>query len=307
MVTNTLQSSDSDLVTQQIAALAETADHALARFLPASTDEPARLHEAMRYAVRGGGKRIRPVLTYATGQALGMSVEQLHGPACAVEIIHAYSLIHDDLPAMDDDDLRRGRPTCHRQFDEATAILAGDALQAFAFEVLLSGLEKDCANRHGCDMVMLLARAAGHNGMAGGQAIDLAAVDRQISLAELEHMHRLKTGALIEAAVMLPVVACDDLSPEQYSALETYAAQIGLAFQIQDDILDATSDTATLGKTQGADQALNKPTYFTLLGLQGAHEKLQSVHQQAQHALSTLDHKADLLRGIADYIVARSY
>lgn len=291
----------------QIKQLATLAEQALDRFLPAVDRCPTKLHEAMRYAVTGGGKRIRPVLSYATGQALGIPIETLHGPACAVEIIHAYSLIHDDLPAMDNDDLRRGRPTCHKAFDEATAILAGDALQALAFEILLADMEKLLRSRHGCEMVLVLASAAGHRGMAGGQAIDLAAVNCKLSLEELEHMHRLKTGALIEAAVLLPTIMCEQATGAKRNALQAYARHMGLAFQIQDDILDVIGDTAILGKPQGADQALNKPTYYSLLGLDGARAKLRGVHKAAIDALSEFDERANLLRGIADYIVERSH
>jgi farnesyl diphosphate synthase len=298
---------NSQSISEQIKSLAAEAEKALARYLPPDDQSPQRLRQAMRYAVMGGGKRIRPVLSYATGYALNIPVASLHGIASAVEIIHAYSLIHDDLPAMDDDDLRRGRPTCHKAYDEATAILAGDALQALAFEVLLSDMTTEQCAKHGCDMVLMLARAAGHQGMAGGQAIDLAAVNQAISLQELEQMHRLKTGALIEAAVLLPAIACDSVTPQQLTALKQYSAHIGLAFQIRDDILDAIADTETLGKPQGADLALNKPTYYSLLGLEGAREKLKEVHQQATTALQDFNRQAILLRGIADYIVERSY
>lgn len=294
-------------IEDQIKSLAATAEQALQRFLPPEHEIPTRLHQAMCYAVVGGGKRVRPVLTYATGQALSLPKAQLHGPACALELIHAYSLIHDDLPAMDNDDLRRGRPTCHIAFDDATAILAGDALQALAFEVLLADMSPEQRRQHGCDMVLMLAKAAGHSGMAGGQAIDLAAVDKALTLTELEQMHRLKTGALIEAAVMLPAVLCDSIKEQELLQLQDYAAHIGLAFQIRDDILDAIADTKTLGKPQGADLEMNKPTYYSLLGLEGARDKLHNVHQQAIEALANFDQKADLLRGIADYIVERSY
>ncbi len=297
----------SNSIAEEIRQLAELAEQALDRLLPPAESAPTRLHAAMRYAVTGGGKRIRPVLTYATGRALNMSPDQLHGPACAVEIIHAYSLIHDDLPAMDDDDLRRGRPTCHRSFDEATAILAGDALQALAFEVLIKELDGNARITFGCEMLLILAQAAGHQGMAGGQAIDLAAVDQQLNLEELENMHRLKTGALIEAAVILPALCCARANTAQKNALQIYARNIGLAFQIQDDILDVIGDTETLGKPQGADLALNKPTYYSLLGLDGARAKLYDVHQAALHAISFFDDRADLLRGIADYIIERTH
>ena len=298
---------DAHKTAEQIKQLAEQAEQALDGRLPDTNSAPTRLHAAMRYAVTGGGKRIRPVLTYATGQALAIKADSLHGPACAVEIIHAYSLIHDDLPAMDNDDLRRGRPTCHRAFDEATAILAGDALQALAFEVLINDLSPQARAEYGCDMILMLARAAGHQGMAGGQAIDLAAVNQELSLEQLEQMHRLKTGALIEAAVLLPTILAASLKASEQDALRAYARHIGLAFQIQDDILDVISDTETLGKPQGADQALNKPTYCSLLGLEGARTKLREVHTAAIEALQPLDQRADLLRGIADYIVQRAH
>lgn len=290
-----------------IKELAAIAEQNLVRYLPPVETAPTRLHEAMRYAVTTGGKRIRPVLTYATGRTLDIPLAQLHGPACAIEIIHAYSLIHDDLPAMDDDDLRRGRPTCHKAFDEATAILAGDALQALAFEVLLEGMDQKLRARCGCEMVLTLAEAAGHLGMAGGQAIDLASVNCKLDLEQLQNMHRLKTGALIEAAVVIPTLFCAHISPEQINALRSYAQHVGLAFQIQDDILDVIGDTQTLGKPQGADQALNKPTYCSLLGLDGARAKLREVHRQALDALAEFDAHTDLLRGIADYIVERSH
>ncbi len=289
---------------QELESLQNEVDQALDRYLPAEDSQPSRLHQAMRYAVIGGGKRVRPILVYASGRALGVPLTELHSPACAVELIHAYSLIHDDLPAMDDDDLRRGQPTCHKAFDEATAILAGDALQALAFEILVSN---DHSAEQQLKMVKALAHAAGSCGMAGGQAIDLAAVDRQLNLAELENMHRHKTGALIEASVILGSYCSPGTSEQQRSQLRSYAEHIGLAFQIQDDILDVISDTDTLGKPQGADMAMNKPTYHSLLGLEGARAKLHDVHQKALSSLAEFDDKADLLRNIANYIVERTY
>ncbi len=292
---------------QQLQSLQIEVNNALDRVLPAENREPQRLHEAMRYAVMAGGKRVRPILAYATGMALDIPVTHLHGIACALELIHTYSLIHDDLPAMDNDDLRRGRPTCHKAYDEATAILAGDALQALAFEVLISESAQTSSDKQLVQMVSTLTLAAGHAGMAGGQAIDLAAVNRQLSLDELQHMHRLKTGALIEASVLLPALSSGKTSEAGREQLKQFAWHIGLAFQIQDDILDVTGDTETLGKTQGADIALNKPTYPSLLGLDGARQKLKDTHKAAIEALQEFDHKADLLRQIADYIVARTY
>lgn len=292
---------------EQLESLQAEIEQALDRVLPSENTAPTALHQAMRYSVMGGGKRVRPILVYASGIAAGTPLAHLHGPACAVELIHAYSLIHDDLPAMDNDDLRRGRPTCHKAFGEATAILAGDALQALAFEAILE--DPLCADDDSAriEMMRLLARAAGHTGMAGGQAIDLAAVNQRLDLAQLERMHRMKTGALIEASVMLPIAGCRSIGQKARDGLGQYARHIGLAFQIQDDILDAIGDTETLGKTQGSDMAQNKPTYYSLLGLQGARAKLDEAHRAATQALQGFDEKADLLRQIADYIVARTY
>ena len=236
-------------------------DAALEQWLPAADVNPMRLHQAMRYAVLAPGKRVRPILVYATATALGIALDRVNGAATAVEIIHAYSLIHDDLPAMDDDDLRRGRPTCHREFDEATAILAGDALQALAFYILSHDPQmiEDASAR--LQMIERLSLFSGSRGMAGGQAIDLAAVGNSLNIAELETMHIHKTGALIRTCVQFAALSTNSLNETQFKALDSYAKCIGLSFQVQDDILDVTGDTATLGKTQGADRALNKPTF----------------------------------------------
>ena len=294
-----------DTLQQQFAELRNAVNQALEDCLPAAATAPQRLHQAMRYAVLGGGKRVRPILCYAAGAALKIPEQRLHASACAVELIHTYSLIHDDLPAMDDDDLRRGRPTCHKAFDEATAILAGDALQALAFEVLTQ--TPDTPPTAITAMVCSLAQASGYAGMVGGQAIDLAATAQTLELNELEHMHRLKTGALIEVSLLLPAIAAGVKDQPVYQQLQAYARHIGLAFQIQDDILDATGDTATLGKTQGSDLALNKPTYYSLLGLDGAKIKLHETHQAALNALQGFGEHAKLLRAIADYIVVRRH
>ncbi len=280
---------------------------ALERSLPQDTDGPGRLHAAMRYSVLGSGKRLRPVLVYAAGDALGADPATLDPPACAVELIHAYSLVHDDLPAMDDDDLRRGAPTCHRQFDEATAILAGDALQAFAFELLTTepyAAAIPPATRAG--MAATLATAAGAGGMAGGQAIDLAACGHTLSLDELERMHRYKTGALIRASVLLGALAggADAADRERLAA---YGAAIGLAFQIVDDVLDVVADTETLGKTQGADVERGKPTYPTLLGLDGARQHAADTRDQAIAALDGAGPAFDSLRELARFVVDRSW
>ena len=283
------------------------AKQALDQRLPAADLHPCALHQAMRYAVLGGGKRIRPVLVYLSGAAVGAAPDTLDGPACAVEFIHAYSLIHDDLPAMDNDDLRHGQPTCHKAFGEALAILAGDALQALAFQVLGQddAMVADPATR--LRMLGVLAQAAGSRGMVGGQAIDLAAVGQELSLAELENMHIHKTGALIRASVLLGALSQPKVEPAVLEQLDHYAKCIGLAFQIRDDILDVIGDAATLGKTTGVDRALNKPTYPALLGLDGAREHARMLHEEALASVQPLGPEAEPLRWIASYIVERAY
>ncbi len=271
------------------------------------TDQPRldRLFSAIRYSVTNGGKRIRPMLAYASCEALHGDTAQADVVAAAVEMIHAYSLIHDDLPAMDNDDLRRGQPTCHRAFDEATAILAGDALHALAFDWLAGEEAYPPATR--LQMIQLLASAAGPAGMVGGQAIDLGAVGQTLDIGSLENMHRKKTGALIRAAVQLGAMASGRASQAQLLALGTYADCIGLAFQVQDDILDIESDTSVLGKQQGADIARDKPTYPALLGLQGARQLAESLRDQAIAALQPLNHNGGRLQQLADYIVQRNF
>jgi geranylgeranyl pyrophosphate synthase len=275
--------------------------------LPAPEICPTRLHEAMRYAALGSGKRIRPTLVYGTGRALGLPPEALNGAACAVELIHSYSLVHDDLPAMDDDDLRRGRPTCHKAFDEATAILAGDALQCLAFQVLASDkdLPGDAATR--VAMIDALALASGSRGMAGGQALDLKAEGHEVDLAMLENIHIHKTGALIRSCVRLPTLACPHLAPELADRLDRYAKCLGLAFQIRDDILDVEGETAVIGKTRGKDQAQEKATYPALLGLAGAREAASTLITDALESLEPFDQGADPLRWIAEYMVRRDH
>ncbi len=277
----------------------------LAHWLPPQKRYNATFHEAMRYSTLDGGKRIRPLLIYATGTATGQNLDELDGPACAVEMIHVYSLIHDDLPCMDDDDLRRGKPTCHKAFGEATAVLAGDALQALAFKILATdpAMTSDPAIR--LNMIATIATAAGYQGMAGGQAIDLNSVGKKLSLIELEEMHIYKTGELIRAAVNMAASNRADLPPEQAQGLNHYAECIGLAFQIRDDILDIEGDTETLGKQSGADQALGKPTFPDIIGLKESKIRLRELHQQALTALESFDDKADTLRDIANYIVDR--
>lgn len=261
------------------------ADAALDRVLPGANTTPRRLHEAMRYAVLGGGKRIRMLLAWAACAAVGGAPTRADRAAAAVELIHAYSLVHDDLPAMDDDDLRRGRPTCHVAFDEATAILAGDALQALAFEVLATDPDLIAAPATLVDLVLRLGRACGSSGMAGGQAVDLDAVGRILDLEALAAMHRLKTGALIRAAVALGARAGGERDAAVLSALDRYADRLGLAFQIRDDILDVEGETAIIGKQQGADAAREKPTYVALLGLEGARAALETERESAHRAL----------------------
>lgn len=279
---------------------------ALDHWLPESSIQPETLHEALRYSVLGEGKRIRPVLVYAAGEAFGIELERLNGPACAVEMIHAYSLIHDDLPAMDNDDLRRGRPTCHKAYDDATAILAGDALQALAFHILAADPEIKVNDGQRIKMINTLAVASGSRGMAGGQAIDLASVGKALNIAELENMHIHKTGALILASAQLGALAVDNVDSERFDRISSFAKCIGLAFQIKDDILDIESDTETLGKPQGSDMQLNKPTYPNLLGLDGAKEAADELYNKALQSLDIFDEKADTLRAIADFIVKRN-
>jgi farnesyl diphosphate synthase len=271
--------------------------------LPAADTSPERLHAAMRYAVLGSGKRVRPVLAYTAGLAVGAPWERLDAAAAALEMIHASSLVHDDLPAIDDDDLRRGRPTCHRAFDEATALLAGDALQTLAFGVLAE--DEANAPTARIQMVARLAQASGAAGMLGGQALDLASEGRRLDLAALKNIHSHKTGALIRAAVAMAPIAADTPEADAIEALDRYAACIGLAFQVQDDLLDVEGDTAVIGKASGADAAHHKATYPSLLGLDAAHAAAQELVDSALAALSGFDDRADPLRWIARYIIDR--
>lgn len=296
---------NTDLVESRIRDYQARIERVLDAALPTAAAIPQRLHAAQRYSVLGGGKRLRPVLVYCTGEALGLDADTLDAPAAAVELIHAYSLVHDDLPAMDDDDLRRGQPTTHRAFDEATAILAGDALQVAAFSLLARETNPNITPSARLQMVRILADASGTAGMAGGQALDLAAVGRSLSLEELEAMHRLKTGALIRASVLLAAAAAPQLGAEAYQALDAYAQDIGLAFQIQDDILDVEGNTRDLGKNVGADAAKSKPTYASLLGLQGAKERAQALKNRACERLIPLGPRAQILAWLARYIVDR--
>lgn len=293
----------SELLSDFLRQSQEKTDLVLQRALSKLQLDESALLEAMAYSLLSGGKRIRPVLAYAAAKALGGDSPAVDNVGCAVESIHAYSLIHDDLPAMDDDDLRRGQPTCHVAFDEATAILAGDALQAMAFESLSEA--PDVSDHTRLKLIKELARASGAEGMVGGQAIDLASVNQQRSLEQLQHMHNLKTGALIRASVRMGAIATEKASEQQLLDLTRYAESVGLAFQVQDDILDVTADTETLGKQQGADIALNKPTYVSLLGLEGAKDKARQLHENALQALSDFSEDADVLRQLSAFIVER--
>ncbi len=294
-----------DRLHQQLPLYRAQAEAALDGLLPPEKTPPARLHEAMRYSVLGGGKRLRPCLVYAAGEALGLVREQLDGPACAVELIHAYSLVHDDLPAMDDDDLRRGKPTCHKAYDDATAILVGDALQALAFRCLVTGPAGDADAARRLSMIEHLSVAAGSRGMVGGQAMDLEAEGRRLDLAELENLHIHKTGALIRVSVLLGALCSCDEGDQRVQALDHYAKCIGLAFQIQDDVLDVEGNTDELGKTSGADEKRDKATYPALLGLREAKQHAGVLIDDALDTLSGLGPGADTLRGIARYIVER--
>ncbi|WP_462401772.1 polyprenyl synthetase family protein [Pseudomonas sp. Marseille-QA0332] len=280
-------------------------DAALEPLFQAPSEKLQRLYAAMRYSVMNGGKRVRPLLAYAACEALGAPPAQANGAACAVELIHAYSLVHDDLPAMDDDDLRRGQPTTHKAFDEASAILAGDGLQSLAFGALLDPRLSPQPAELRLAMVQALAAAAGPAGMVGGQAIDLGSVGLRLDQQALEYMHRHKTGALIEASVRLGALASGHADPARLEALQVYAQAVGLAFQVQDDILDIESDTATLGKRQGADLARDKPTYPALLGLEAAKGYAIELRDQALAALEGFGESAEPLRALARYIVER--
>nr|WP_231851149.1 farnesyl diphosphate synthase [Sulfuritalea hydrogenivorans] len=288
-----------------MSGIQQRTESALEAALPAPGLAPARLHQAMRYSVLGGGKRVRPLLCHAAGSLFEADSSVLDAPSIAVELIHAYSLVHDDLPCMDDDVLRRGKPTCHVEYDEATALLVGDALQTHAFQVLSSRLPGIAAARQ-LDMLHLLAVASGSRGMAGGQAIDLAAVGEQLTISELEFMHIRKTGALIRAAVLLGA-HCGEAAPDALESLGHFANRIGLLFQVVDDILDAEASTATLGKTAGKDAAQNKPTYVNILGVSEAKAMAGKLRQEAHDALAPFGQSALRLHELTDFIVERNF
>ncbi|MGH8181751.1 MAG: polyprenyl synthetase family protein [Steroidobacteraceae bacterium] len=294
-----------DTFASQLEAWRVRMEGALASRLPGADRTPERLHAAMRYSVLGGGKRVRPILLLATARALGLAENDVEAAACALELVHVYSLVHDDLPSMDDDDLRRGRPTCHKVYDEATALLVGDALQSLAFELLArdEALPSDPAIR--VRLMELLAHAIGSLGMAGGQAIDLEAEGRKLAIGQVEEMHSMKTGALIRASVMMGAACVSRLEPRFEQALAGFAAPIGLAFQIQDDLLDVLSDTATLGKAAGSDRERGKPTYPAIVGVSASQEQVRRLHGQAMESLAPFGERADALRGVTDWLLAR--
>jgi farnesyl diphosphate synthase len=272
--------------------------------LPINDD---KLHRAMRYGLLIGGKRLRPYLVYTTGETLGASLSDLDGIAGALECIHAYSLLHDDLPAMDDDDLRRGQPTCHKVFDEATAILAGDSLQTLAFDILANHNFSQAIKPKQIKLIQQLITASGYQGMCGGQALDLAATNHQIDIEKLEKLHSLKTGALLEASVLMGAECSSQVTEKDKKALKKYAQLIGLAYQVQDDIIDITSTEEQLGKPSGSDLTANKSTYPALLGLQGAQQKAENLFQQALQALATLPYNTQTLAEFATFIVKRNH
>jgi len=278
-------------------------ESALDQFLPSADTVPHKLHAAMRYALLGGGKRVRPLLVFAAGELFDADPDTLSRAAGALEMIHVYSLVHDDMPCMDDDALRRGKPTVHVAYDEATALLVGDALQSQAFTLLAEGTAIAPARQMA--MLRLLAQASGSGGMCGGQAIDLDSVGLPLTLAQLEQMHQLKTGALLRAAIVLGALAGKDLEPGEMTALNAYARAVGLAFQVVDDVLDATADSATLGKTAGKDAAANKPTYVSILGLEPSKALAEQLRCDAHAALAPFGDKARRLRELADLVVQR--
>ncbi|MDW3096347.1 MAG: polyprenyl synthetase family protein [Gammaproteobacteria bacterium] len=294
-------------ITEYLATCSQRVELFFDNNLPSKDQAPTTLHGAIRYSAMNGGKRIRPALVYATGEALGINPIEIDCIAGAIELMHSYSLIHDDLPAMDDDDLRRGKPTCHRAYDEATAILAGDAMQALAFSFLtnLSIDGPEAAIRS--QLTNQLAHAVGSLGMAGGQAMDLAAVDKNISIEALEYIHRQKTGCLIRACIDMTQTCCTTLSQQQRSSLLQFGEHLGIAFQIRDDILDVISDTDTLGKPQGSDSDQNKPTYVSILGIEESERRCDNFYQQALDCLENLDSPTKWLHMLAEHIVCRKH
>jgi farnesyl diphosphate synthase len=280
---------------------------ALAARLPAANAVPTRLHQAMRYSVLGGGKRIRPALLFATARTLGLTEDQVEAAACAIELIHVYSLVHDDLPAMDDDDLRRGRPTCHKAFDEATAVLVGDALQPLAFQLLARDPALPASPAIRLRLIDILSEAAGTFGMVGGQAIDLSVQGKRLGIEEVEDLHARKTGAVIRASVLMAAECVPNLERRRYAALNEFAAAIGLAFQIQDDLLDVLGDVSTLGKATGADRERDKPTHPAIIGIEASQGRVTLLHAQALQALEPFAEDAAPLRSLANWLLSRRY
>ena len=303
--------SQQDFQTRFIDVYQQRCEDKLSALLPSRNSTNSHLPDAMSYAVLKGGKRIRPLLSYATAEALTAPPDHVDAVACAVELIHAYSLVHDDLPAMDDDDLRRGLPTCHIAYDEATAILVGDALQALAFEVIADDAQSPASHQQKLALIIELAQACGVQGMVEGQSLDILAEGQTLNLEELEHIHQLKTGALITSSVTLAAKSCNCQDLKVIGLLTHYANLLGLAFQVKDDILDVTTDTHILGKTQGADAALGKATYPALLGLQGAEKKLQLIHRDINNILksltTSLGSSANVFDELACFVIQRQY
>ena len=282
-------------------------ERALSARLPGSDAVPARLHEAMRYSVLGGGKRVRPILLFATARTLGLAEGDVEAAACALELVHVYSLVHDDLPAMDDDDLRRGRPTCHKAYDEGTALLVGDALQPLAFQLLARDPALPAGPAIRLRLIELLADAIGTGGMAGGQAMDLEAEGKQLDIAQVEALHARKTGALIRASVLMGAACRPTLERRLHEALVEFATPIGLAFQIQDDLLDVIGDAATLGKATGADRERRKPTHPAVIGVAASQERVRRLHAQALEALLPFGSRAEPLQALTDWLLSRRY
>ena len=300
-------SANSGEIGAQLEAWRLRMEHALAVRLPQPDQVPARLHEAMRYCVLGGGKRIRPALLFATARTLGRSEQEVEAAACAVELVHVYSLVHDDLPAMDNDDLRRGRPTCHKAYDEATALLVGDALQPLAFQLLASDAALPDSPAIRLRLIDMLAQAIGTFGMAGGQAIDLAVQGMRLDIGQVEDMHARKTGALIRASVLMAAECASPLDAALYGALARFATALGLAFQIQDDLLDVTGDASTLGKATGADRERAKPTHPAVIGIPASQQRVRLLHNQAIDALAPFGDRAQSLRSLAHWLLSRQY
>lgn len=305
MTSLTTATMESQAFTKWLADMQLRTETVLEQHIPAVTIIPQRLHEAMRYATLGGGKRVRALLAYAAGEFSHADISKTDAAAAAVELIHAFSLVHDDMPCMDDDDLRRGKPSTHKQYDDATALLVGDALQSLAFQLIAQDTHIQDAQK--IKMLHLLAVASGSRGMAGGQAIDLENTGALITQAELEVMHLHKTGALIHAATLMGAFSSDQENADKINAVDHFSKSIGLAFQVVDDILDAEADTQTLGKTAGKDAQANKSTYVTLLGLSKAKELAAELHHNAMTALSHYGQEADLLRHLAHFITQRSF